>query len=69
MENTETPKTRWHELVAKMLEELLTPVGIEVYTEFPVMADPPKADILLLRKDEPGWTSTKTISNWGIKQT
>lgn len=58
MEQTQNkaPKTRWHRLLGKMLEELLTPVGIEVYTEFPVMADPPEADILLLRRETPQWT-------------
>ncbi|QTA93618.1 hypothetical protein [Desulfonema magnum] len=39
-----------------MLEELLIPVGIEVHTEIEVMADPPKADILLLRRTHPAWT-------------
>ena len=56
MEETKKPKTRWHHLLGKMFEELLTPVGIEVYTDFPVMADRPKADILLLRKETPEWT-------------
>jgi len=56
MEKPKTPKTLWHHLLGKMMQELLTPVGIEVYTDFPVMADRPRADILLLRKDAPGWT-------------
>ncbi|MDM8541296.1 hypothetical protein QUF90_09425 [Desulfococcaceae bacterium HSG9] len=58
MEQTQikVPKTRWHRLLGKMFEELLTPVGIEVYPEFPVMAGPPEADILLLRRETPQWT-------------
>ena len=49
-------KTRWHRLLGKMLEELLTPVNITVMTEFPIMNDPPEADILLLRRDLPRWS-------------
>ena len=56
MEKTKKSNTRWHLILGAMLEELLTPVGIEIYTDFPVMADRPKADILLLRKKTPKWT-------------
>ncbi|RZN13461.1 MAG: hypothetical protein EF812_07610 [Methanosarcinales archaeon] len=49
-------KTRWHRLFAKLLEELLTPFGITVITEFPVMNDPPEADILILRKNQAEWS-------------
>ncbi len=57
MKKIKTPKTRWHRLLGKLLEELLAPVGIGVHTEFPVMADPPKADILLLRREKSAvWT-------------
>ena len=49
-------KTQWHRLLGKLLEELLTPVGISVYTDFPVMSNPPEADILLLKKVEHDWT-------------
>ncbi|QTA90974.1 hypothetical protein [Desulfonema magnum] len=50
------PKTRWHCLLGKLLEELLVPVGISVYTEFSVMSEPPKTDILLLRRETSGWS-------------
>jgi len=53
---TKIPKTRWHRLLGRLLDELLTPVGIEVHTELEVMAVPPKADILLLRRKHPKWT-------------
>jgi hypothetical protein len=56
MEKAEKSKTRWHLMLGTMFEELLTPVGIKVYTDFPVMADRPMADILLLRKETPEWT-------------
>ncbi len=57
MENTsQTGKTRWHRLLGRLFEELLVPVGVSVYTEFPVMSQSPEADILLLRKARGEWT-------------
>ncbi len=52
-------KTRWHRLLGKLLEETLTPVGITVYTEFPLMSEPPEADILLLRRSGSAWTAAQ----------
>ena len=49
-------KTLWHRLLGRLLEELLVPTGILVYTDIPVMGEPPEADILLLRKTRPRWT-------------
>lgn len=54
--NPTTHKTLWHRLLGSVLEQLLTPVGITVYTDVPVMSDPPEADILLLRRDSSTWT-------------
>jgi hypothetical protein len=45
-----------HRLLAYLLEELLSPLGVSVFTDFPVMSDPPEADILLLRCEQPEWT-------------
>jgi hypothetical protein len=56
MHTTTTSKTLWHRLLGKLLEELLTPVGISVYVEYPVMSQSPKADILLLQRDQRDWT-------------
>ena len=50
-------KTQWHRLLGTLLEETLSPVGITVQTEIPIMSNPPRADILLLRREqEEGWT-------------
>jgi len=49
-------RTRWHILLGKLLEELLKPLGIMVYTEFSVMSGAPRADILLIRKKHREWT-------------
>ena len=47
--------TRWHQLLGKLLELLLTEQGIIVQTEVQVMSEPPKADILLLRRERKAW--------------
>ena len=57
MEKTSEPgRTRWHILLGRLLKELLEPLDITVYTEFSVMAGPPRADILLIRKKHREWT-------------
>ncbi len=53
---TKPSKTRWHRLLGALLEELLTPVGISVFSDFPVMSEPPEGDILLLRNERKTWT-------------
>jgi hypothetical protein len=45
-----------HKVLGTLLQELLTPVGVKVVTEFQVMAEPPKGDILILRRESPEWT-------------
>jgi hypothetical protein len=49
-------RTLWHRLLGKFLELLLTPVAITVQTEVQVTGDPPKVDILLLRRQGDHWT-------------
>ena len=56
-QESQSPRVLWHRLLGKLLEEVLTPVGIEVYTEFPVTNTPPAADVLLLRREENRWTA------------
>ena len=45
-----------HRLLAKLLEIVLTPVDIVVESEIQVMSEPPKADVLLLRRRGKQWT-------------
>ena len=52
-------KTLWHRVLGKWLELLLTRVDIIVYTEPQIMSEPPKVDILLLRRNTPTWTPTQ----------
>lgn len=44
-------QTLWHQLFATLLERQLTPLDILVQTEFLVMIEPPRGDILLLRRN------------------
>jgi hypothetical protein len=55
-ETQPAPQTLWHRLLGTLLEELLSPVGISVQTEVQVMSEPPRADILLLRREGARWT-------------
>ena len=49
-------RSNLHRLLGEIFKELLTPLNIIVDTDFPVMSDPPEADILILSKEKAGWT-------------
>ena len=54
---TDKPKkTCWHCLLARALHELLSPVNIQVLTEVQVVPEPPRADLILLRREGKTWT-------------
>ena len=55
--NVLSTRTLWHRLLGKELELALTPVGVTVLTEVQVSSNPPKADILLLRRHAGAWTA------------
>lgn len=48
-----------HQLMGKLLEIVLTPVDVIVETELQVMSEPPKADVLLLRRRGRRWTEAQ----------
>ena len=52
-------KTSWHRLLAKLLELVLSPFGIDVQPDVSVMTEPPEADILLLRRKTSSWTAAQ----------
>jgi len=56
METSTPSKTRWHRLLGTLLEKLLSPVGVTVSTEAPIMSTSPKTDILLLKRTPGPWT-------------
>ena len=45
--------------MGKLLEIVLTPVDVIVETELQVMSEPPKADVLLLRRRGRQWTEAQ----------
>jgi hypothetical protein len=47
---------KWHQLFGKELELALTPVGIEVRLEALTISEPPRVDVVLLRRLTPQWT-------------
>ena len=49
-------RTQWHRLLGRLLELALTPVGVSVETEVQIASDPPRVDILLLRREGDAWT-------------
>jgi len=57
MTNSPDAPTPWHRLLGEVLEKLLTPVGLSVYTELSLMNRPPRADILILRRQPAHWTA------------
>ncbi|MBK8050539.1 MAG: hypothetical protein IPK16_27600 [Anaerolineales bacterium] len=48
-----------HQLLAKVLELVLKPVDITVESELQVMSEPPKADLLLLRRHGKAWSEAQ----------
>ncbi len=50
-------KTQWHTLLGRLLETLLSPVGIDVLTSVSIMSKAPEADILLLRRNRVRWSA------------
>jgi hypothetical protein len=57
MTNQPEAPIAWHCLLGEVLEKLLSPVGLLVYTELSVMNKPPKADILIVRREQAHWTA------------
>jgi len=53
---TKSPNTKWHIIFGKVLQELLTPLKIDVFVELPVLTTSPRVDILLIRKTGNLWT-------------
>jgi hypothetical protein len=53
---SKSPKTLFHRIFGQMLEGLLIPLNLEVFTELPVMSFPPEADVVLIRRNKNTWT-------------
>ena len=53
------PPIRWHRLLGALLDAVLSPVGVSIETDIAVTAEPPRADILLLRRQQPRWNEAQ----------
>lgn len=49
--------TQWHQLVGKLYELLLAEFEVEVLTDFKLMSEPPRADIIIIRRQTGAWTT------------
>lgn len=54
--NEPSGKTRWHRILGKLFELLFTASDVTVKTDFPLMSDPPRADIMLMRRLARQWS-------------
>ncbi|MDM8520190.1 hypothetical protein QUF64_09090 [Anaerolineales bacterium HSG6] len=54
--NEQASKTKWHRLLGKLFELLFESLDVTVKVDFNLMSDPPRADILLLRRNSEFWT-------------
>ncbi len=69
-DNQPTQNTRWHRLLGTLLEELLPQVNIDVTIEAPIMSQPPRVDVLLLRRQNEKWTTEqRSLLPDGIRDT
>ncbi len=59
--NTETKKENrpWHRWFGNLFRVSLIPLGLQVETGYPVMKDPPEADVVIIRRNEPVWTEAQ----------
>ncbi|MBF0451611.1 MAG: hypothetical protein HQK75_12970, partial [Candidatus Magnetomorum sp.] len=48
-----------HLLFGKLFKAVMSPLGVIVNTEFSVMSDPPKVDILIIKKNAAKWTTNQ----------
>ncbi|MFO1432869.1 MAG: hypothetical protein U1F76_22590 [Candidatus Competibacteraceae bacterium] len=53
------PLIHWHRLLGALLDAVLSPVGVSVEIDIAVTAEPPRADLLLLRRDQPYWNNAQ----------
>ncbi|KOR28538.1 hypothetical protein TI03_04495 [Achromatium sp. WMS1] len=48
--------TNWHVLLARLLQLILEHLNVQVLSDVQLLTDPPKADILLIRRESSEWT-------------
>ena len=60
MSQQSSSRTQWHHLFASLLQEIFTPINVQVDTDVEVSGKPPRADIILLQR--------LTTSTWTDEQ-
>jgi len=55
-EQPESSRKPWHRWFGNFFRIPLTPLGLEVHTGYEVMAGPPEADVVIIRKGRKAWT-------------
>lgn len=69
-ERVDVVKTQWHRFLAKVFELTVGQRGVLVLAEVEVMRNPPKVDILLLRRETAAWTAEQLeVLPDGIRET
>ena len=53
--------TPWTGLLARLLDLVLSPVGVKVEANLPLGKEPPRLDILLLRREGPTWSEAQRL--------
>lgn len=53
------PKTRWHRILGRLFKLSLTSLNVAVSSDFPLLSDPPRGDVLLLRRQHADWTAAQ----------
>ncbi len=48
--------TNWHVLLARLLQLILEHFKVQVLSDVPLLANPPRADIVLIRRESSEWT-------------
>ncbi|MDM8516847.1 hypothetical protein QUF76_11660 [Desulfobacterales bacterium HSG16] len=51
----------WHRWFGSLFKEILTPLGLDVQTEMFVMTDPPRVDVVIIRKPVKEWTKEQLM--------
>ena len=50
-----------HLLFGKLFKVVMSPLGVVVNTEYRVMSDPPRVDILIIKKNRARWTTSQLM--------
>ncbi len=52
-------QTQWHRILGQLFKLSLTSLNVTVSSDFPLLSHPPRGDVLLLRRQQSGWTEAQ----------